>query len=155
MNPSRQRPGFSLAETLIALVIFMLAIGVLGSAANSALTSINTLTINEGQQRDLTFVRDQVLTVTDTDTLSTGGSAPTPNAGLATWTADYTPTQIADLFVVNITISLPGDGDTPAQTVPETLYLLRTPWSQTQDRSTLLQSAHDNLQKYRQSQQWP
>jgi len=155
MNLSRQRPGFSLAETLIALVIFMLAIGVLGEAANSALTSINTLTINEGQERDLTFVRDQILTITDTDTLSTGGSAPTPSAGTATWTADYTATQVADLFVVNATISLPGGDGVAAQTVPETLYLLRTPWSQAQDRSTLLQSAHDNLQKYRQTQQWP
>ena len=129
MNLSRQRPGFSLAETLIALVIFMLAIGVLGSAANSALTSLNTLNLTEGRDRDTAFVRDQVLTITDTDTLSTGGNAQTPNAGLGQWTADYTPTQVADLFIVNITITLPGEGDVKPETDLETLYLLRTQWS--------------------------
>jgi len=155
--PSRpHRSGFTLAEVLVALVLFVLATGVLAGAVNNAIRSLETLEITEGTQQDYRFVRSQIFTISNITTFEEGGQIQTPDAGQAQWSANVSPTQTADLYEVNITIALAGEGDVKPETDTRTYFLLRPGWTlDPTDRTSLLQTFHDNLAKVRTTQQWP
>jgi type II secretory pathway pseudopilin PulG len=156
MKPNRSEAGFSLVETLVALVLFILAIGVLGQAMNNAMRAINILEVTEGRQRDYAFVRDQVLTISDTDAFNAGGDVVTPEAGQAHWQVVETETTATpDLFQVQLSVTLDGQDTIPSESGNQTLYLLRPQWSDPDDRSTLLSGIHDDLAKVRTEQNWP
>jgi len=157
MTPPRPSSGFSLVETLVAMFIFVLAVGVLSQAANNAIYAISRMEITEGSEVDYQFVRDVVLTISDTDTLGMGGDVATPTAGQAHWDAETETTDTPDFFKVTLKISLAGDEaeKISADSATETMYLLRPQWSQTEDRSALLNSIHDALPNVRTQQSWP
>ena len=150
------RPGFSLVETLVAMFIFMLAIGVLSEAMTNALMAISSLEINEGRERDIQFVRDQVLTISDTDSLGMGGDVATPDAGQAHW--DLVESQTTDtpyLMDIKISISLSGNGDIPAETQTEEMYILRPQLADTDEVSAQFNDIDGALQNVRTQQAWP
>jgi Tfp pilus assembly protein PilV len=149
------RLGFSLVETLVAIMIFILTVGVLAQSLSIALTAISHMEIQEGREHDYAFVRDQVLTISDTQTLSLGGNAQTPNAGQATWDAETETTETPDLFRVSLNITLAGDNGVPAESSNQTIFLLRPQWSETDVRASLLSDIHDNLSRVRTQQAWP
>jgi type II secretory pathway pseudopilin PulG len=153
---STSHAGFSLVETLVAMFIFFLAIGVLSEAAANALNALSALEITEGSERDFQFVRDQFLTISDTDSLGMGGDVQTPNAGDAHWDlVDSETTDTPDLFTCTFSISLSGNGDVPAQSENETIMMLRPQWSDTEVRSDDLGAIEANLQSIRTEQPWP
>jgi type II secretory pathway pseudopilin PulG len=149
-------PGFTLVETLVALVLFIIAIGGLAEATNDAIHSLNLLEIKEGHGQDYSYVRSQVFAITDIDTMQQGGTVQTADGGEADWSANVNPTQTADLYAVNLTIKLPGgDGVEPEQDT-RTYYLLRPSFTtDPDDRTALLQQLHDQLGKVRTAQAWP
>jgi len=155
-TPCHRRRGFSLVETLVAMFIFMLAVGVLASAANNAITALTLMEIKEGTERDYQFVRDQVLTISDTDSLGLGGDVDTPSGGRAHWDlVESETTDTPDLFKVTLNVSLSGNGDVPAESGNETLMVLRPQWSDTEVRATSLSDIEGNLQGVRTQQPWP
>lgn len=138
------------------MFIFMLAVGVLAEAANNAINAISLMEIKEGSERDYQFVRDQILTISDTDSLSMGGDVATPSSGDAHWDLVESDTEdTPDLFQVTVAISLSGNGDVPASSETEVLMLLRPQWSDTDVRSTDLSDIEGNLQSVRTEQPWP
>ncbi len=138
------------------MFIFMLAVGVLAEAANNAITAISLMEIKEGNERNLQFVRDQILTISDTDSLSMGGDVETPTAGTGHWDMVESETlDTPDLFKVTVAISLSGNEDVPAETDTEVLMLLRPQWSDTEVRATDLSDIEGNLQSVRTEQPWP
>ncbi|HTB62857.1 MAG TPA: prepilin-type N-terminal cleavage/methylation domain-containing protein [Opitutales bacterium] len=148
--------GFSLVETLVAMFIFILAVGVLAEASSNALLALSNLEITEGRDRDYQFVRDQVLTISDTDTLSLGGDVQTPNAGGAHWDlVESETTSTPDLFTITISIALSGNGDVPAETSNETLEVLQPQWSDTEVRQADMGDIESALQNVRTQQVWP
>jgi len=156
MKTSRKHSGFSLVETLVAMCIFILAVGVLAESASIALNGIAIMEIKEGNDRAYQFVRDQILTISDTDSLSMGGQVNTPSAGDANWQVvetETTPTP--DLFQVTINITLSGNGDVPPDSTTQTLLLLRPQWSDTDARAAAQSSIHDDLSNWRTQQNWP
>ena len=156
MRRHRHRSGFTLAEVLVALVIFVLSTTVLASAINNAMHALDILEIKEGTEQDYRFVRSQIFTITDLTTFQQGGQLTTPDAGQATWSANVTPTQTADLYQVALTVQLAGEGDVKAESQTRTYYLLRPSWTtDASDRTTLLGTFHDNMAKIRTAQQWP
>jgi type II secretory pathway pseudopilin PulG len=151
-----RRRGFSLVETLVAMFIFMLAVGVLAEAANNAILALTVLEVKEGTERDYQFVRDQVLTISDTDSLGLGGDVDTPSAGRAHWDlVESETTDTPDLFKVTLNISLSGNEGVPAESANQTLMLLRPQWSDTEVRATSLSDIEGNLQGVRTQQPWP
>jgi len=138
------------------MFIFIMAVGVLAEAANNALNAISLMEVKEGTERDYQFVRDQVLTISDTDSLSLGGDVQTPTAGSGHWDlVESETTDTPDLFKVTLSISLSGNDDVPAETSNETLMLLRPQWSDTEVRATSLSDIEGNLQSVRTQQAWP
>lgn len=156
MSHRHHRPGFTLTEVLVALVLFVLATTVLASAVNNAIRALESLEIKEGTEQDYRFIRSQIFTITDLTTFEQGGTIQTPDAGEAQWSSNVTPTQTADLYQVVLTVDLPGQGDVPAESQTRTYFLLRPSWTQdATDRTALLQTFHDTINKTRTTQQWP
>jgi type II secretory pathway pseudopilin PulG len=156
MHRRRHAPGFTLAETLVALVLFVLATSVLAGAINNAIISLETMELKEGHEEDFRFVRSQIFTITDITTFTQGGQVLTPTGGNAQWSATATPTQTADLYQANITINLEAQGGTPAESQIRTYYLLRPSFTQSpDDRTTALSNFHDAVNKTRSAQSWP
>jgi len=155
MKRLRTQPGFSLVETLIAIMIFILTIGVLAQSLSIALNAIANMEITEGREHDYAFVRDQVLTISDTQSLSLGGDVPTPSAGQGHWDAETETTETPDLFQVTLNITLAGDNGVQPESSNQTVFLLRPQWSETDQRASLLSDIHDNLSRIRTQQTWP
>jgi type II secretory pathway pseudopilin PulG len=155
MPRASHQSGFSLVETLVAIMIFILTVGVLAQSLSIALNAIANMEIKQGREHDYQFVRDQVLTISDTQSLSLGGDAQTPDAGDGHWTAETETTETPDLFQLSINISLDGANGVAPESSNETVYVLRPQWSETDDESSLLSDIHDNLSRIRTQQAWP
>jgi type II secretory pathway pseudopilin PulG len=159
MKRAHTQAGFSLVETLVAIMIFILTVGVLAQSLSIALNAIANMEIQEGHEHDFQFVRDQVLTISDTQSLSLGGQVQTPEGGQGTWAAETETTETPDLFQLNLNITLEGgdasNGGLPADSANETIYVERPAFSETDDESNLLSNIHDNLSTIRTQQAWP
>lgn len=155
MKPLRHTPGFSLVETLVAMFIFILAVGVLSQAAANAVRAISNMTIEDGSENNFQFLRDVVLTISDTDSLGIGGDVETPTGGSGHWDAETETTDTPDFFKVKLSLRISGKGDDKAESTTETLYLLRPQWSETDARSAAMSSIHENLPSIRTQQNWP
>jgi type II secretory pathway pseudopilin PulG len=156
MKIPRHHAGFSLVETLVAMFIFILAVGVLAESASIAINGLVSYEIKEGSDRDFQFVRDQVLTISDTDSLSMGGRVQTPNAGDGEWQlVESQTTDTPDFFQITINITLSGNDSVPPQSATQSMMVLRPQWSQTDQRSDLESAIHDNLANWRTQQSWP
>ncbi|MGH8335842.1 MAG: type IV pilus modification PilV family protein [Gammaproteobacteria bacterium] len=155
MKPARHSPGFSLVETLVAMFIFILTVGVLSQSAANAIRAISTMEITEGSDVNFQFMRDVVLTISDTQTLGIGGDVATPTGGSGRWDAETETTDTPDLFKLKLTMRISGKNDEKAEDATELLYVLRPQWSQTDERSALMNSIHQNLPNVRTQQNWP
>jgi len=153
----RRQSAFTLPETLVALALFVLAIGGLAQAANNALRTLEIMDVKEGREQEFAFVRRALLAqsaTTDIDTFTQGGTMQT-KTGEAQWTAAVEPTTTADLFKVTMGIELPSDGAVEEEKQSNIYYLLRPSWSVADDRSTILQDRKEALAKVRTTQVWP
>lgn len=155
MKSLRHTPGFSLVETLVAMFIFILAVGVLSQAAANAIRAISNMSIEDRTENNFQFVRDVVLTISDTDSLGLGGDVATPTGGSAHWDAETETTSTPDFFKVTLKINISGKGEDKAESGTETLYLLRPQWSETEVRSAAMSTIHENLSGVRTQQNWP
>ncbi len=156
MKSTRHHAGFSLVETLVAMFIFILAVGVLAESASIAINGLVNYEIKEGRERDYQFVRAQILTISDTDSLSMGGRVGTPTAGDAEWQLVETQTtDTPDFFQLTVNITLSGNADVPPESATQTMMVLRPQWSQTDDRAASLSTIHDGLSNWRTQQSWP
>ncbi len=155
MKSPRQQPGFSLVETLVAMFIFILAVGVLSQAAANAIRAISNMEIEDSSDNNFQFIRDVVLTISDTDSLGLGGDVQTPTGGSGHWDAETETTDTPDFFKLKLTMRISGKGEDKAETATETLYTLRPQWSQTDVRSAAMSSIHENLSSVRTQQNWP
>lgn len=121
--------GFSLVEVLVALTVFALAAIVLGSSYVNVLNSYSVAARTAASSEDLAYARSLVLTQADITKLQEGGEFDTTSGRHAKWSAEVTPTAIADLFTVVFTceIAAANQGD-PEKSV-QTFTLLRPTWS--------------------------
>ncbi len=131
----------------MALALFALAAMVLVGAYVNVLNSVESVKLDQSLEQELAFVRTQVLLEPDLANVEAGGEVPTTTYGTATWTTTVTPSDaVADLFRVDLTVSFAGDGAAVApREVNETLYLLRTSWSQPVDRDALREATRKRL----------
>lgn len=144
--------GFSLIEVLIALALFAIASNIIGSAFINALLSRERN--NDNSYRDIAVqtARKQLLLEKNIDDAEDGGSIETLELGEVDWYAEIIPTDMVDLFEVNLFIEFFDLKDDQSTNYNETLLLLRPTWSESDERSSLLQDKKEDLLDIRASE---
>lgn len=144
-----RRAAFSLIEVVIAVAIFAMAATALMSAFVNALLARESAVSNDQLHADIRAVRMQLLLEPDIEAAEDGDDYETLHSGEASWEATIEPTQVVDLFRVqlNMRFSEPPEGQ--AADHVETLYLLRPTWSESDERSDLLQDKREALEDIR------
>ncbi len=149
MHQNRPRKAFSLIEVLIALAVFSMAATYLMSTFVNALLARERSVRDDLLHNDIRAVRMQILLEPNREDAEDGGEYPTTNHGEATWEAVIEPTDVVDLFKVELNIEF---SDPPEDSEPrhrETLYLLRPTWSESDERAELLADKREALQDQR------
>jgi general secretion pathway protein I len=149
MNHSHTADGFSLIEVVIALALFAMAAVVLNSSFVNALLARERGLSNDRLNADIRAVRLQLLLESNLEDAEDGGRYETLNSGTANWEASVEPTNLIDLFHVQLQIEFSDPQDDQAATHTESLYLLRPTWSDSDERSKLLQDKKDELENSR------
>ncbi|MGB0412990.1 MAG: PulJ/GspJ family protein [Coraliomargarita sp.] len=141
--------AFTLIEVVITLAIFASAAVVLSQAFTNALLAREHGISNDNYEADIRTVRMQLLLEPDLENAEDGGDIETYKNGEASWQANIEPTNVVDLFRVELQIqfSEPEEGQDNSYT--ETLYLLRPTWSEADERSELLADKKDELESSR------
>jgi prepilin-type N-terminal cleavage/methylation domain-containing protein len=141
----KRRQGFSLIEVLIALALFAICSNLIASAFINALLARERDPSSTYQDIAINTVRRQLLLEKNIDDAEEGGTLTLLEKGEASWTTEIYPTDIIDLFECRFDIEF-FESDNPNQdTYSETLYLLRPTWSESDERSSLLQEKKDAL----------
>ncbi len=145
----RRRSAFSLIEVVIAVAIFATAATVLMSTFVNALLARESAVSNDLVNADIRAVRMQLLLEPDIEAAEDGDEYETLNSGEASWQAIIQPTNVVDLFRVEFSIQFSEPPEGQAAEYLETLYLLRPTWSESEDRSSLLQDKREALEDIR------
>ena len=118
-------------------------------------TLVNALKLRERvegsiqRDADIRAVRMQLLLEANRDEAEDGDRYETLNNGEAEWQAQIEPTNIVDLFQVFFEIEFSEPQDEQAENYSEMLYLLRPTWSESDERSDLLQEKKEALEDSR------
>ena len=131
------------------MAVFAMAASVLMSAFVNALLARETADNTSLLDADISAVRMQLLLEPNIEDAEDGDIYSTLNSGEASWEASIEPTEVVDLFRVQLSITfsdppegLPGD-------YTESLYLLRPTWSKSDERSDLLADKREELEDTR------
>jgi general secretion pathway protein I len=131
--------AFSLIEVVVALALFSMAAVVLSSSFVNALLAREKGRSNDIRDADIRAVRMQLLLEPNLEDAEDGEQLETLSNGEASWSAMIEPTDVVDLFQVQLFIEFLEPQEDQAPTYQETLYLLRPTWSESGDRSDLLE----------------
>ena len=137
--------AFTLIEVLLALALFVISVVVLASAYVNVLFGLEAVRVDRVLEQEMAFVRSVVLTVPDRETIEEGGELPTAELGYAYWEAELEPTEVADLFIVNVSITLEGTGQIKERTLNDRLVVLRPSWSEPLEREELRAASKERL----------
>ncbi len=149
MSQCRTVSGFSLIEVVVALALFAMASVVLTASFVNALLAREHGQSNDLRHADIRAVRMQLLLEPNLNDAEEGDRYQTLNNGTANWQAAIEPTNVVDLFQVQLRIEFSEPQEQQEATHTESLYLLRPTWSKSDERSTLLQDKKDALQSSR------
>lgn len=144
-KPAKHTQGFSLIEVLIALALFAICSNLIASAFINALLARERDPSSTYQDIAINTVRRQLLLENNIDDAQEGGTLTLLEKGEATWTAEIDPTDVIDLFECRFDIEFLESESPNQETYSETLYLLRPTWSESDERSKLLQEKKDAL----------
>lgn len=137
--------GFSMIEVVIALAVFAMAAVVLTDTFVNALLARERGVSNDARNRDIQAVRMQLLLEPNRDDAEEGDTYETLGNGPAHWESVIELTNVVDLFQVQLSIEFQDPQDGQEAAYQETLYLLRPTWSESDERSNLLQEKKDAL----------
>ena len=147
--PAKSPRGFTLIEVLISLAIFALAAVVLSMAYLNIIGSYRGMGDRQQAEEDWKWLRLTVLSERDRKIVEDGGRLALPDGNQLVWSAKIEPTDVADLFRVNL------KGETAQTTGPEawqrsqSLQLLRPTWSDPAERDKLREVTRQRLIKQR------
>ena len=140
-----KRRGFSLIEVVVAVALFASAAVVLSSAFVNALLARNFGKSNALFAEDVRAVRMQLLLEPNLEDAEDGGLFETLNSGEAEWKASIEPTEVVDLFYVDLHLEFNEAPEGIKAIYTEQLYLLRPTWSDREERNTLLADKREEL----------
>jgi len=141
----REKSAFTLIEVVLASAIFATALVVLTSAFANSLTALRNMRRDAGDEVYFRYISSLATTIPDLDNFKEGEELDLPGGAKVSWTAVVEQTAVADLFKVELTITLrKPDADGPVVRV-EHLYLLRPTWSDSDDRDKIISDAKTAL----------
>ena len=146
---SKRIAAFTLVEVLIAVAIFAMAASVLMSAFVNALLSRESTAKYDLLNADIRAVRMQLLLEPNLEDAEDGDEYETVHSGEASWEAQVVPTNVVDLFQVELSMRFSEPPGGLVADYTETLYLLRPTWSESDERSDLLQDKREALEDTR------
>jgi prepilin-type N-terminal cleavage/methylation domain-containing protein len=148
-----QPGGFSLIEVVIAIAIAGFAFFALTQTFFNILLTLDALESESDIQKDIRFVRRQIIQIQEREDLEDGGEIPTLDLGAAEWTAELEETTVVDLFRLDLSVEFENPEGEP---IPynETLYLLRPTWSDPIDSSEILAEAKDRIEEKIRDRDW-
>lgn len=146
---ARTSKAFSLIEVVVALALFAMAAVVLSSSFVNALLAREKGLSNDLRNADIRAVRMQLLLQPNLDDAEDGDRYETLHNGDANWRATIEPTNVVDLFHVELAIEFMDPQQDQQTSYQETLYLLRPTWSESDERSQLLEDKRADLQNSR------
>lgn len=149
----RRRRGFSLIEAVIAIAIAGIAFFMLTETFFNVLLTLEDLESEAEYQKDVRFVRGQVIRIADPDEVEQGGDIETLGLGTAEWEAEIEETETVDLFKLYLDIEFENPADEPIR-YREELYLLRPTWGDSFDRSALLSEVRDRIEEESRGRDW-
>lgn len=149
-----KRRGFTLIEVTLALTIFAISVVGIMQAFTNTLTALGSLRREADLSPYVRYVRAHVITVPDLDDFEDGDELDLPDGSTARWTAEVEPVEVADLFRVELEITLSGGDLDKDYVTSETLYLLRPSWSDPIDRSRRINDAKKDMDDRNQETEW-
>lgn len=145
IHKGHSQSGFSLIEAVIAIAIAGIAFFMLTETFFNVLLTLEKLESESDYQRDVRFVRSQIIQIADPDEVEDGGEITTLNLGEAEWSAEIEPTETVDLFQLNLNIEFENPEGDPIP-YSERLYLLRPTWGDSFERSALLDDVRRRIE---------
>jgi hypothetical protein len=136
-------------EVALATALFGTALILLTSAFANALTAMNAMRREAGDEPMFGFLRSKIITVPDIDNFEEGEELYLPDGDSANWTAEVAPTGVADLFRVRLMMEIERRDDRDKVSRTETLYLLRPTWSESVERADIIEEAARALETSR------
>ena len=149
----RHRQGFSLIEAVIAIAIAGVAFIVLTETFFNVLLTLDSLETESDYEKDVRFVRREVIQIPDRDELEDGGEITTLDLGKAEWMATIEETETVDLFKLDLEIEFENPEGEPIA-YRETLYLLRPTWSDPIESSAILSEVRDRIEERDRRRDW-
>jgi prepilin-type N-terminal cleavage/methylation domain-containing protein len=136
---SRQKhSGFSFLEVLLALALFALASAILTTSLTTALILRERGDVMEPVAYAIQLAREQLLLEPTIGDAERGAEIDLPFGGRIRWRTVIEPTEIVNLFAIELTISIDGlDSHSDGEHVQQ-LWLLRPTWSLSEERNALL-----------------
>ena len=138
------KDGFSLLEIIIALAVFGMAMVTLGGAYINTISSMDRVQVDQGLEQDLNLVRMMALTKETIEELEDGGEIQSGSHGELSWSAEYEPTAVADLFEVILIIEYEDLKTEQMRELTQTLFLTRPTWSDATEREALRAETREN-----------
>lgn len=147
-EPDSGPRGFTILEVIVATALFAVSVVALAAAYVNVITNIDRVKADLALENELALVRTQILLEPEIENVETGGDIVTATHGRAYWTAVVEPTNTADLFHVQLEITLePRAGETEERTLEQNLYLLRPDWSDPIERDELRAARQQQLEE--------
>lgn len=139
---SRHRAAFTLVEVLVSLALFALAAVALSAAYLNVISAYREKSAAQDRQTAAELVRIAVLTEADQTAVENGGTIELPDRQTLGWSARIVPTDIADLFAVELRWYLVGRRDDEQSL---RLMLHRPAWSDPGERDRRREASRQRL----------
>lgn len=149
------KAGFSLIETVIAIAIAGIAFLALTETFFNVLLTLEGLESESDYQKDVRFVRSQVLQLAERDEVEEGGEITTLDLGEAVWRAELESTQTVDLYRLYLEMEFSNpEGEDPIL-YNEVLYLLRPTWAEDSfERGEILADVRQEIEDEARRRDW-
>jgi len=150
---NRQEKGFSLIEVVIAIAVAGISFFLLTETFFNILLTLDSLEAQSDYQKDVRFVRREIIQIADRDEIEDGGEITTLDLGKAVWEVELEETEIVDLFHVDLQIEFENPEGEPIE-YREILFLLRPTWSDPIESSAILSDARDRIEEQNLRRDW-
>ena len=132
------RRAFTLIEILLTVAIFSIVVGLVSQSLTNGFLVLESQRKTDSLLPEIRLLRSYILGLATRELIEAGGQWPTvDDKGKFEWKAKAEPTQVLDLFCVQLEIRMPDDKLAP---LIEEHYLYKPQgWYQANERSPLLQ----------------
>lgn len=140
---------------MIAIAIAGIAFFMLTETFFNVLLTLESLETESDYQKDVRFVRSQVIQLAERDEIEEGGEITTLDLGEAVWRAEIESTETVDLFRLLLEMEFANPEGEESIEYRETLYLLRPTWAEDSfERGEILADVRQEIEAEARRRDW-